>query len=113
MPTDYTEDVKDLADEKYGFCKDYAEQRKKYGQAKSELDIHYATEIKSISEVKKNAGYETGLLILISLNSKLRTIYKEMIQAEQNYKALEKIIDGFDSKISSLQSVMKYNAKND
>ena len=110
---EYTQRLEELATKRQELAVRYATSRFAYGKAKAEIDIIYASKIKKINEVKKNAGYETGLLILMSTEVYLREPYKEMITQLNNYKALERIIDAHESEIMSIQSILRWNRSND
>lgn len=63
----------------------------------------------------KNAALDRQLLLLLSDTIKddkcdphLQLIYEELIMAEEEYKGLEKMIIAFQTKISALQSLMKW-----
>lgn len=103
----YTERLRELSDK-------YALERKLYGERKAELDLIYASKIDKINEFKKNAGYETGLLHLMKIEGDyLSQMYKEMITHYNNYKAIERMLNAFDTSISSIQSIMRYNRDRD
>lgn len=102
-----------LSDQRLDMAWRYDTERKAYGKAKAVLDILYASKIKLINDLKKNAGYETGLLILVSTNKLYNKMYEDMITHLHNYKGLERIIDAMAAKQSCLQSIMKNNRLND
>lgn len=106
---DYVEELKELTDEKFKHAKRYETYRLSYGQAKADLDVILSVNMPKILEKRKNAGYETCLLLLLSELPELRDTYRNMIKNQEACKALEKILDAYDSKIFSLQRVMQYN----
>jgi len=108
----YEEDLKELNDTHIEMAQKYALYRTRYGKAKSELDVILASKISGLIAQKKNIGYEMGL-IMISDTGPLKGLYKEMVEAQNNYKGLERILTAVESKIMSIMGIMKYNAKND
>ena len=110
---DYVEQINNLTIKRNKLCETYYKCRVAYGTAKADLDIVYASKIKDIQMYKKNAGYETGLLFLISINPELKETYQLMIINFNKFKALQRLIDALESEIMTLQSIMKYNIKND
>ena len=110
---EYHEQLQTLTKKREELAQRYYDERTKYGQMKSDIDVIYASEIKAISDIKKNCGYETGLLLLIALKPALRDSYKAMVQGLNNYKALQRLIDSVESKIMAVQSIMRYNRSND
>lgn len=114
----YDEQLEMYTDRRIDLATKYAKERKAYGDAKSEIDIIYASRIITLVEKKKNLGYETGLLMLIAQEKEsgveiLSEIYQSMIKHFNNYKAIERMIDAIESKIMSIQSVMRYNREGD
>jgi len=111
---DYEQELLMLTNEREKLAIRYAKERKAYGEKKSELDIIYASKIKEINEIKRNAGYETGLIYLMAISSaEVREMYKDFITHLNNYKAVEKMIDAIESKIMARQSIMRFNRHND
>jgi hypothetical protein len=111
---EYDVELLKLSDTRIDLARKYAIQRKKYGEVKSEIDILYASRLLALLEKKKNLGYDLGLLMLISEEHEfgmtmLSTMYKDMIKHYNNYKAVEKMLDAIETKIMSIQSIMKYN----
>lgn len=115
---DYSEQLASLTNSRLEFATKYAKERKAYGEVKGEIDIIYASKILGMLERKKNLGYETGLLMLIAQEKAegvqiLSDMYKEMIKHYNNYKAVERMLDALETKIMSIQSIMRYNREGD
>ncbi len=113
-PLDYAQQLEKYSSERIRLANKYAKDRKEYGDCKAGLDILFAAKILKLTEKKKNLGYETGLLLMIAESGETeRDLYKKMITHYNNYKAIEKMLDALESKIMSIQSVMRYNREND
>jgi len=113
IPISHEEELVALADKRINLAEQYAKARNLYGQAKFEIDVIYASEISNINNIKKNAGYETGLIFLMATNSGVRQIYNDLIIQQNNYKGLDRLIDAVAAKQSNIQSIMKNNRMND
>lgn len=93
-------------------CIEYAKHREEAGNAKKDLDILLASKyLSDFRSVKKNLGYEMSILMLIEAEPTARAIYATYITSEAKYKGLERIIDAYQSKLSFIQSVLKYQLK--
>lgn len=89
-------------------AKQYQEYRKASGQAEMRLKILLASQLKELRLAKKNLGVEMAMLILMEDNMVARGLYEEWQDNESKYKAMEKLLDAYGSKLSMEQSVMKY-----
>jgi len=110
---DYEQELVALSKEGERLSKIYAGDRKAYGERKAELDIVFAGSILSLTEKKKNIGYETGIIMLISEKPEFQGTYQDMVKHYNNYKAVEKMIDAVNSRIMAIQSIMRYNRERD
>ena len=110
---DYSERLRELNHKRINLAKQYGKARTEYGKAKADIDIIYASKVKEIMTIKRNAGYEVGLLLLIAITPSLKETYQEMIVSLHKYKALDKLLSAYESEIMTIQSTMKYNIKND
>lgn len=111
---DYHEatELRKLAHEQTVKAKDYETCRIAHGKAKQAIDLLLAANYKKIRADKKNAGYETSLIMLMEDSQAARGFYKDMIENEAKYKSLEKILEAINAEISFNQSVMKYVKEN-
>jgi len=108
--TDYTEDLLRYGAKLQELSQRYATERMRYGKLDSELKLVLATKIKGYMEKKKNIGIELAMLQLVSDTTlPIQEMYKEMLLAFNNYKALGVLIDAQNSCIMSLMAIMKYN----
>ena len=108
--TDYTEDILRYSAKLQELSQRYATERMRYGKLDSELKLVLATKIKGYMEKKKNIGIELAMLQLVSDTTlPIQEMYKEMLLAFNNYKALGVLIDAQNSCIMSLMAIMKYN----
>ena len=103
----------DLANQRISLAEEYMDARCKYGKLKSDLNVILASRIQEINAVKKNAGYDTAMLILISIDKSLTDTYREMIESYDKFKAFDRLLDAIAAKQSSIQSVMRNNRMND
>lgn len=87
---------------------EYAQARKNYGEAKYKFDIALAQELPLLRVKKPNIGVETAQIMLLEENLKVREIYKELIDAENFYKGMERILDALKSQITLIQSLFKH-----
>jgi len=108
--TDYAEDILRYSAKLQELSQRYATERMRYGKLDSELKLVLATKIKGYMEKKKNIGIELAMLQLVSDTTlPIQEMYKEMLLAFNNYKALGVLIDAQNSCIMSLMAIMKYN----
>lgn len=105
----FDEELRELTDRRIDLANKYATERKAYGEVKSEIDIIYAAHILRLTEKRKALGYETGLIMLMAeLGQEFQDSYKSLIQHYNNYKAIERMIDAVESKITANQSLMRF-----
>ena len=102
------DEASELSNKHLNASYEYYNLQKKYGKVKAELNIIYASKSQEINEIKKNAGYDTGMLIMIGKYPLYQNPYKEMINLEQQCKGLDKVIEAIKSRIMYIQSIMKY-----
>ena len=110
----FDQELEELTVRRVDLANKYAVERKAYGEAKAEIDIIFAGKIISMTEKKKNLGYEMGLILLMAQEGEyFRELYKKLITHLNNYKALERMIDAVESKIMTKQSIMRFYRDND
>jgi len=101
-----------LTDEQIKIADKYYKARTKGGNAKKELDILLASKyLSEFRREKRNLGYEMALLMLIEKDTTAREIYQNYLTSESEYKGLERLLDAYQSKISFLQSILKFQLK--
>lgn len=111
---EYEVELQELTKRRIELANKYATERSAYGKAKADIDIIFAGKIISMTEKKKNLGYEMGLILLMAQEGEyFRELYKSLVTHLNNYKALERMIDAVESKIMSLQSIMRFYREND
>lgn len=87
---------------------EYAKARKFYGEAKYEFDIALAAALPNLRQKKSNIGIETAqIMILEGENEYIRDLYRDLIERENHYKGLEKIIDALKTQITLAMSLIK------
>ena len=106
-------ELRDLTESEMKLSTKYATERNKYGKAKADLDIILAGQIIEFQSKVKNMGMERALITLMAVKPEVQPLYREMIEAENNYKALEKMIDSTKTRIMALMSLMKWTKEND
>lgn len=102
------QELSKLASHQIKLAMDYAKRRNEAGDAKTQLELMLTAEMREILRVKKNAGYDVAMLLLLELKPEMRPVYEKFRKAEADYKGLEKLIEAHQSKISVEQSIMKY-----
>lgn len=109
--TDYDQKIITLSEEVVKLSREYEKERRAFGDAKSNINALLAQKILSFANTKKNIGIEMGYEMLMATSDTLiaEELYKAMIKHENNYRALEVLIDGLKTQISGMQSIMKYN----
>lgn len=119
MLQDYREQLMEISAKRETLAEEYQEYRKLYGETKAELDIIFAGRILALQQKKKNIGYDTGLLLMISEahdpteRTMLETMYKDMIKYYNKYKALEPLDDTLKSREVDIRKIMDYNMEHD
>lgn len=86
---------------------EYAKARKEYADAKYDFDIAVARELPLLRQKKPNIGVETAQIMILETNTQNREIYKKLIETENYYKGLERILDAIKSQITLSQSLIK------
>src|SRR3990167_6144803 len=105
-------DVIELTDSLILDAEAYKNARLAAGEAKKELEILLASKyLSDFRKEKKNLGYEMALLLLLEHEPSARETYEQFIREESKYKGLEKIIEAKQTKISFLQSLLKYQIR--
>lgn len=102
------QELSKLASHQIELAERYATKRNEAGHFKTTLELMLTAELREILKVKKNAGYDMAMLLLLEVAPDARQIYQEYRRAEDDYKGLEKLIEAHQSKISVEQSIMKY-----
>lgn len=102
------DELSKLASHQIKLALDYAKKRTEAGDAKTQLELMLTAEMREILRIKKNAGYDLAMLLLLEIKPELRSLYEKFRRAEAEYKGLEKLIEAHQSNISLEQSVMKY-----
>ena len=98
------------------FSKRYYEARKKFAQARYNLTLLLIP--KQEDKDYRKASFEKQLLMLLgetpeNHKKEVHEYYKDFVTYEQEYKGLEVLVESISSRISSLQSLMKWVREND
>ena len=102
-----------LTDERIIKAREYKDYRFKAAQAKVDLDIMLAAELSEFRAKKSNVGYDMAILMLMEKDAHAADLHRKYVENRAKYKALEKIIDAIQSKLSFHQSIMRYQREND
>ena len=105
------EELRELAKGQRELAEKYLKIRKEYGEAKWELMLLLAPELKH--ERYRKASSQKQILMLMSeaLEVHKTYIYKvteTYTKSIEDYKGLQRLIDANGSRISTLQSLMRY-----
>lgn len=94
----------------------YYKIREEYGKAKCELFVLLVPKQKDAKYAR--AALERQVMMMISeieegdQKDALIANYHEFLQLEQKYKGLERLLAAYETKVSSLQSLMKWQREN-
>lgn len=99
-----------LTDEIIDLAKRYAGARLKSAKSKKDLDILLASKyLTTFRSEKPNLGLEMALLMLIEREREVATtLYSDYLTATAEYKGLEEMLNAVKTKVSYMQSIMKY-----
>jgi hypothetical protein len=108
-------ELKDLSSKLMELARLYYETRRDFGKAKKELFI-LLVPFQNDSKYSR-AAIEKQITMMIADSpdenkEALSTMYGDYILLEQKYKGLEKLIEAYEAKISSLQSLLKWQRDN-
>lgn len=101
------DDLRILADQQIECSERYYEARVAAGNARAELNLILAANLKDIRAEKPNVGIELAQLMLCETNETARHLMSEWQKNEGVYKGLERILDARASKIILEQTLMK------
>jgi len=101
-----------LTDELIEMARTYCEARKLSSEAQRDLDILLASKyLTSFRAIKRNLGYDMALLMCVEQEGEVgRKLYDTYLTKQAEYKGLEKILDAIQSKVSFMQSLMRYES---
>ena len=97
-----------IADNLVKYANEYGKARTKAARAKIDFEILLTARMPELMGMKKNAGFDTLCLLLISIDESAKTLYDEWKYSEARYKSLERLLDANTTKISYMQSVLKH-----
>ena len=97
-----------IADSLVRYAEEYGKARTKSARAKVDFEILLTARMPELMEKKKNAGFDTLCLMLISIDESAKELYDDWKYSEARYKSLERLIDANQTKISFLQSALKH-----
>jgi hypothetical protein len=93
-------EMMEIAQKKEERSEEYATERINYTQAKLKFDYILASKFKEYIQTKRNIGYDTARLLLLSEADEEVLAYDTAYHlSEARYKGLEKVIDAMTEKI--------------
>jgi len=96
-----TQELIGLSDEVVNLAKECAEHRSKCAKHKLAFDTILASKINEFYKVKKNIGYETSRLMLLSdATDEVREYDRQYHYHHSQYKGKEKIVEAIRDKIN-------------
>lgn len=107
----------DWAEKLEKFSEQYCKERERFGKAKFHLGIIVASRINEIKDFKSNWSLETAIMFVIHkpigdteeekavYEESARGFWKDFVQAENNYKGLEKIVHAIIERMNAIKFV--------
>lgn len=112
MTMDYMttrQELEELTQQVCSLANIYMASRSLSGEAKTKLDIILASKLKDLRKIRSNIGYDMGLIALMEDGDKeIENYYTTYMTETDKYKGLEKVINALETKISVIQSMLKY-----
>ena len=111
-----TEALIKISENQRKLCRQYAQERHKYGEAKCDLGLQLV--IHQDDPRYQKASFEKQLLLLLKETPEAQkdvfySLYKDYVKCKQNYKGLDKMIQRNSEQISWTQSMLKFAREND
>ena len=108
-----------ILDNRIKYAEEYRAARAKAAKAQYNLEIMLAANLDSIREQKSNVGYDMALLMLIEPGflsdqetEAAQAHYKDVKRYTAEYKGLERLMSALESKVTFVQSLMRYEREN-
>jgi len=96
-------------------AKSYRDARKKASEAKYNLEVILAANLSRIRDMKSNVGYDMAILMMLEpgflsddIRSAVLAHYRDMSKYTSEYKGLERLMSALESKVTFVQSLMRY-----
>jgi len=94
------------------YSDEYRYHRQTFGECLFQINIAYAKRIKEFMAVKKNLGYDTGLLLLLAdaqenEDEEFIALYKLFTESRENYRGIEKLLDALEGRSISIMALLK------
>lgn len=105
----FSQELTSLSNELIKVSERYNQERMKAANCRRTLYVLLAQ--KQNEARYKSAALDRQLLLLLSDSNQdpdIKLVYEELLLSEESYKGLEKIINAYQTKISALQSLMKW-----
>lgn len=103
--------IEKLGQKLLALAEEYRAKRTAYGKARSRLILHLIP-MQNNPKYQKAALERQYIMLLQDAKDedrqKVQKIYREMIESHEEYKGLEQLIDAHKARLSSLQSLMKW-----
>ena len=95
-----------IADELMVFSKQYKDARVEYSGLRKFITVETAKRLPEFRKEKPNVGHQMAELMAMD-DKKMQETYGEMIEAENLYKGLERVMNAYSTRISLGQSLIK------
>ncbi len=109
-----------LLDNRIELAEKYRDARSKASEAQYNLEIMLAANLELIRDQKPNVGYDMAILMLIEPGflftdetKAAQAFYKDVKHYTAEYKGLERLMSALESKVTFVQSLMKFQREND
>ncbi len=109
-----------ILEDRIEYAKKYKNARVRAADAQFKLEIMLTANLNIIRESKPNVGYDMAVLMLLEdgFLSKDDTevakgFYKDVKKYTAEYKGLERLMSALESKVTFVQSLMKFQREND
>lgn len=104
-----------VLDNRIKLAEDYRKARTKAADAKYGLELMLVSSLSRIREDKPNVGYDMAILMLLEpffLSEDdmevAQKFYQDMLKYTAEYKGLERMMGALESKVTFVQSLMRY-----
>ena len=109
MQYDFDKELSKWTSLRWDLAEEYQSAREAYETLNGLFRVMLSERIKDYQENKKNIGFEMAMLNLLSeKGTGTKEDYKDMLRALAKYKSLRYKIEAVESKIMSIQSLMKH-----
>ena len=105
-----TQEAEQLTNRCVQLATEYGKERVASMTARVDFEILLTADLAELRKDKPNAGFDTLCLMFIEKDPLAKELYSTWKKKEARYKGLERLLEATHTKISYMQSVMKYNS---